>query len=165
MSDEFWTDEDRKYGRKVGYVVAESGRVTTAYLDSHLGNGIYTGVNKHTDEPVRVQWFDGDGKSSPEIWRGYVEVNTCWLFFGSHGCDLPPDGHTIHRCAAGDSLELLPCSEYNQTTGQIRQIQTDTEEWGPWYDYGAGHWWGLPSVIYRNGPLSRPRTAKKGKRA
>lgn len=50
-----WTDEDAEYGRKVGYTTT-SGATSTAYLDTHLGEGRYGGTDKHTDEPVTVTW-------------------------------------------------------------------------------------------------------------
>jgi hypothetical protein len=53
---------------KVGYI-ALGGYTSTAYLDedSRLGE-FYTGVDKYTDNPVKVYWNDDD-----EV-RSWVEV-------------------------------------------------------------------------------------------
>lgn len=51
-------DHPRTEHVKVGYRSVESwdGIESTAYLDTDLGGGVWTGVNKHTDEPVTVWW-------------------------------------------------------------------------------------------------------------
>lgn len=55
MSDE-WDEQDQQHGRKVGYLTGDSSVCRTAYLDTYLGNGFYTGTQKHTDAPVTVRW-------------------------------------------------------------------------------------------------------------
>lgn len=67
-----WDEMDRRYGRKVGYwsTYVRDGETktyeTTAYLDREIEPDLYGGTNKHTDEPVTVEWV-GDR---------YVEVQT-----------------------------------------------------------------------------------------
>jgi hypothetical protein len=58
MSD--WDELDEKYGRKVDYWTTATADATplrrTAYLDTTLGEGRYSGTEKHTDTPVIVRW-------------------------------------------------------------------------------------------------------------
>lgn len=63
-----WTEDDRRYGRKVGYwrqVDWDGGTYprghwheTTAYLDDEIAPDVYVGTNKHSEEPVTVRWVD-----------------------------------------------------------------------------------------------------------
>lgn len=50
-----WDEMDRRYGRKVDYWTPDENR-RTAYLDADLGDGRYSGTEKHSDEPVTVYW-------------------------------------------------------------------------------------------------------------
>ena len=85
---------------------------------------------------------------------------TCNFFWGSHGCDLPRDGHRLHRCGRLEStpeqLRLVeegdldprtlgPCCEYDEDRpagARVRWAEAWSEggpcEWGPWLEYGEG---------------------------
>ena len=54
MSD--WDEMDQKYGRKVRYYPSSARVESTAYLDAQESADVFSGVDKHTDEPVTVRW-------------------------------------------------------------------------------------------------------------
>jgi hypothetical protein len=59
-----WSADDERWGRKVGYwsTYERDGETreyeTTAYLHAEVEPDVYTGTNKHSDEPVTVRWND-----------------------------------------------------------------------------------------------------------
>lgn len=59
---------------KVGYRYAD-GYMSTAYLDTQLEDGSWTGVNKHTDEYVHVRWDESEGKWVTVCERVYLPYN------------------------------------------------------------------------------------------
>ncbi len=82
---------------------------------------------------------------------------SCNFFWGSHGCDLERDNHTVHRCglepspgelalvALGDldPRTLGPCCEYDEDRPANARVRHDfgalgAPEWGEWGEYGEG---------------------------
>ena len=59
-----WSEEDQRYGRKVGYwtTYVKDGETveyeTTAYLHAEVEPDVYTGNNKHSEHAVTVRWND-----------------------------------------------------------------------------------------------------------
>lgn len=82
-----------------------------------------------------------------EVLEGEVmDPAGCDMFWGSHGCDLPADGHTTHLCTIGPNVEDR-CSEYDDEAGRVRYWTFEVDEasgahsngaWSEWVDGWKG---------------------------
>lgn len=59
----------------------------------------------------------------------------CNVYWGSHGCHLPPGSHKQHICSHGGGVL---CSEYDEVEHRVRFNYSDGPEpdWSDWdFDY------------------------------